>query len=90
MRRGCRGTLTAHQACAKIYGESSSACERLEDRVIECLAAQCSSCQKQVEAFRTCLQSADTLRSGILGSECRQQVQDMRKCLIQLGAILKK
>ena len=90
LRRGCRISLTAQQACAKIYGEGSSACERLEDRVIECLAAQCSSCQRQVEAFRACLQSAETLRSGILGSECKQHVQDMRKCLTQLGAIARK
>ena len=86
IRKGCRASRTAYLACAKIYGEGSSACERLEDRVIECLAAQCPSCVQQTEAFRACLQSAGLIRGGILGSECRQQVQDMRKCLAKLDA----
>ena len=85
IRKGCRASRTAHQACAKIYGEGSAACERLEDRVIECLAAQCPSCVEQTEAFRACLQSAGLIRGGILGSECRRQVQDMRRCLARLG-----
>ena len=85
IRKGCKATITANLACAKIHGEASSACERLENRVVECLAERCSQCQQQVEAFRACLQTTGTSSGSIMGNECAKPVQDMRKCLSKLG-----
>ena len=85
IRKACKATITANQACSKIHGEASSACERLENRVVECLADRCRQCQQQVEAFRACLQTIETTTGSITGNECSKPVQDMRRCLSKLG-----
>ena len=85
IRKACKATITANHACSKIHGEASSACERLENRVVECLADRCGQCQQQVLAFRACLQTIETTTGSIMGNECGKHVQDMRKCLTKLG-----
>jgi len=81
LAKACKASLTAYEACHRIYKDDFSACERLENRITECMASRCATCSPAVQGFHECL--ADTWRvlGSTLGTECAEQVEDMRKCL---------
>lgn len=63
------------------------ACDRLENKVVECLASQCKECAEEVEGFRRCLQSMSFNVESITGAECQRDIDAMRKCLKKLSVL---
>ena len=87
IRRNCRSSLTAYAACSKSNKGIPLACDRLENKVVECLAAQCKECAEEVEHFRGCLQSISFNVESITGLECQKDIDAMRKCLKKLNVL---
>ena len=87
IRRNCRSSLSAYAACSKSNKGIPLACDRLENKVVECLAAQCKECAEEVEHFRGCLQSISFNVESITGLECQKDIDAMRRCLKKLSVL---
>jgi hypothetical protein len=87
VKRNCRNSLTAYAACTRSNVGIPLACDRLENKVVECLASQCQECAEDVEKFRACLQSMSFNVDSITGTECQKQVDAMRKCVQRLNLV---
>lgn len=87
IRRNCRSSLTAYAACSKGNVGIPHACDRLDDKVVECLASQCKECAEDVERFRGCLQRMSFSVEAITGSECQREIFAMRACVKKLNLL---
>ena len=87
IRRNCRNSLTAYAACLKGNVGILHACDRLDNKVVECLASQCTQCAEDVERFRSCLQRMAFNVESITGSECQKEIDAMRACVKGLNLL---
>ena len=81
IRRACRTSLTAYAACSKGNVGIPQACDRLENKVVECMASQCKDCAEGVERFRICLHRMSFNVENITGTECQNEIDAMRACI---------